>query len=337
MAYTLGELAERFDCELRGDATIRVEGIDSLANAGESSLTFFSNPALINELKATQAAAVILREQDVADCPVACIVTKEPYATYARMAGLVTAKPAPDPGVHASAAVSDEATVDPAATIAANAVVDGNAIIGARVVVGAGAYVGEDCVVAADCTIMPNAVLSRAVKLGERCIIHPGAVIGSDGFGNAMSSEGWVKVPQVGNVQIGNDVEIGANTTVDCGAIGDTVIGNGVRIDNLCMIAHNVKIGDHTAMAAMTGIAGSAVIGSRCMFAGQSGTVGHISVCDDVVVTGQTMITKDIREPGTYSAGWAGERTGDWAKNVARFKRLKSLIDRVAKLEKDRQ
>ena len=175
----------------------------------------------------------------------------------------------------------------------------------------------------------------RAVTLGDRCIVHPGAVIGADGFGNAMSPEGWVKVPQLGGVVIGNDVEIGANTTIDCGALDDTVIEDGVRLDNLCMIAHNVHIGAHTAMAAMTGIAGSASIGKRCMFAGQSGTVGHITVCDDVILSGQGMITKDITEPGVYASSFPAIPARDWNRTVARVRRLDTVNDRIRKLEKE--
>ena len=182
--------------------------------------------------------------------------------------------------------------------------------------------------------ILANATLFKNVTIGERCIIHPGAVIGSDGFGNAMGESGWVKVPQVGGVLIGDDVEIGANTTIDRGAIDDTVIGNGVRIDNLVQIAHNVQIGDHTAMAAFSGVSGSTVIGKRCMFAGQSGIVGHISICDDVVVGGATMISKDITTPGFYTGSFPGEPDRSWKRKVARFRRLDELADRVTLLEK---
>ena len=194
--------------------------------------------------------------------------------------------------------------------------------------------IGPDCVVGSDCRFVANVTLARSVQVGERCIFHPGVVVGADGFGNAMTPEGWVKVPQLGGVRIGDDVEIGANSTVDCGALDDTVIENGVRIDNLCMIAHNVHIGEHTALAAMTGIAGSTTIGKRCMFAGQGGTVGHITVCDDVVVGAKSYLTKDIREAGTYLASFPGEPARDWARQLARFRRLEQLNQRVRKLEK---
>jgi UDP-3-O-[3-hydroxymyristoyl] glucosamine N-acyltransferase len=238
--------------------------------------------------------------------------------------------------VHASAVVEPGASVDPTAEIAAGAYVAAGSAVGPRCVVSPGCYVGPACRLGADVRLLPNVTLARATSIGDRTIVHAGAVIGADGFGNAMTDDGWIKVPQVGGVDIGADVEIGANTTIDCGAIGNTVIANGVRIDNLCMIAHNVTIGEHTAMAAQCGIAGSATIGARCMFAGQSGSVGHVSICDDVIVTGKTMVTKSITEPGVYSSGWAAEPSRAWAKTVARVRRLDALTERVARLEKDK-
>ncbi len=181
--------------------------------------------------------------------------------------------------------------------------------------------------------MLANVTLVRAVAMGQRCIIHPGAVIGADGFGNAMSPEGWIKVPQLGGVTIGDDVEIGAGTTIDCGAIDDTIIADGVRIDNLCMIAHNVQIGAHTALAGQTGIAGSTRIGERCLFAGSAGAVGHITICDDVVVLARGTVTKDITEPGTYSAMFAAEPARVWTRFVARLRRVEALQKRVKKLE----
>ncbi len=337
MSTTLGELAEQFDCELQGSPAVAVDHVDSLVNANATAVSFLSNPALKPQLLETSAGAVILRRDDAADSPVAALISDDPYATYARVAAVLHAPRPPEPGVHTSAVVSADATVAASAEIAANAVIEPGASIGDHCYVGPGSVVGPDCVLGGATRLLANVTLVADVRLGERCLVHPGAVIGSDGFGNAMTPTGWVKVPQVGGVRVGDDVEIGANTTIDCGAIEDTVIGNGVRLDNLVMIAHNVVVGDHTAMAAQVGIAGSARIGSRCLFAGQSGTVGHIEICDDVIVTGKTMITKSITQPGAYSAGWAGEPAKSWAKTVARVRRLGSLVDRVAKLEKDKR
>jgi UDP-3-O-[3-hydroxymyristoyl] glucosamine N-acyltransferase len=218
--------------------------------------------------------------------------------------------------------------------LSANVVIDEDSVIGAGVFLGPGVVVGPRSVIGRGSRLLANATVVQDVKMGERCIVHPGAVIGSDGFGNASGDDGWVKVPQVGGVRIGDDVEIGANTTVDRGSIEDTLIGNGVRLDNLVQIGHNVEIGEHTAMAAFTGVSGSTIIGKRCMFAGRAGVVGHISICDDVVVGGAAVVSKDIREPGYYTGSFTAEKDRDWKRRVARFRRLDNLARRVAALEK---
>jgi UDP-3-O-[3-hydroxymyristoyl] glucosamine N-acyltransferase len=333
MPISLGELATRFGCELIGDPETLVDNVASLQNAGQGSLSFLSSTAYKSQLPSTKAAVVVLRDEDAADSPVASLIAADPYAMYARMAAVVVPARRYDPGIHPSAVVADGAFVDATAHVAPNAYIDSDAKVGANVYVGAGAYVGPDCVVGDSCRLLANVTLVRAVSMGSRCIIHPGAVIGGDGFGNAMTPEGWVKVPQLGGVQIGSDVEIGCNTTVDCGAIDDTVIEDGVRLDNLVMIGHNVRIGAHTAMASMAAIAGSTVIGKRCMFAGMSGTVGHIRICDDVVVNGKGMISKSIKEPGVYASSFPAEKVRDWNRRVARIRRLDALTERVKKLE----
>jgi UDP-3-O-[3-hydroxymyristoyl] glucosamine N-acyltransferase len=274
-----------------------------------------------------------LRAEEADACPVAAFISDNPYATYARMAAMVRPKASFEPGIHDTAVVACSATVAPSAHIAANAVIGEKATVGKNTVVGPGTIIGPDCRVGDDCHFVANVTLVKRVQIGVRGVFHPGVVIGSDGFGNAMTAEGWVKVPQLGGVSIGDDVEIGSNTTIDCGAIGDTVIKDGARIDNLCMIAHNVHIGAHTALAAMTAIAGSTKIGDRCMFGGRSGAVGHLNVCDDVIVHSRAVLTKDVRTPGTYSGSFPAELVGTWAKQVARFRRLGNLIERVKKLE----
>lgn len=334
MPIKLGELAAQFDCELVGDPGVTIKNVAGLQDAGPSSLSFLSNPKFRSQLVATRAAAVVLRAEDVDDSPAACLVSDNPYADYARMAGVIHPSPSYDPGIDASAVISPTAEISPTAHVAANVSIGDRSIIGDNVYVGPGTVVGPDCSIQNDCRLIANVTLVRDVKLGLRGILHPGVVVGADGFGNAMTPGGWIKVPQLGGVRIGDDVEIGANTTVDCGAIGDTVIEDGVRIDNLCMIAHNVHIGAHTAMAAMTGISGSTTIGKRCLFAGHSGTVGHITICDDVVVSGKAVVSKDITEPGVYAASFTAEPAMEWSRKVARFRRLDQLIERVRKLEK---
>ena len=334
MPIKLGELATRFECELIGDPDVVVDNVSGLQNAGPGSLSFLSNAAFKRQLSATKAAAVVLRANDASDSPVACLVSGNPYADYARMADAIHPQPHYDPGVHATAAVAESAEVASTAHISSHVTVGEGAIIGEHAYIGPGSVVGPDCVVGDACRLIANVTLVRKVSVGARTILHPGVVIGSDGFGNAMTPEGWVKVPQVGGVRVGADVEIGSNTTVDCGAIDDTVIEDGVRIDNLCMIAHNVHVGAHTAMAAMTGISGSTKIGKRCMFAGQSGVAGHLNICDDVVVSGQAVVSKDVTEPGVYAGSFVAEPARDWNRKVARFRRLEQLNERVGKLEK---
>ncbi len=337
MAISLGELAERFDCELIGDPDVQVERLGSLVDAGPDALSFLASDAYRKQLSSTKAAAVILKSADAADCPVAAFVSDDPYATYARMAAAVCPPPAYDPGVHSTAVVASSASVASSAHVAVNAVVEEDAEIGDNVYIGPGVVVGPRCRIGKDSRVLANATLLRDVSVGERCILQPACVIGSDGFGNAMTPDGWVKVPQVGGVRIGDDVEIGSGCTIDCGAVGDTVIGNGVRMDNQVHIAHNVKVGDHTAMAAFVGISGSVTIGKRCMFAGMSGAAGHLEICDDVVILGKGMVSKSINKPGAYAGKFPVEDVRTWNRRVASLRRLDKLQSRVSELEKKDQ
>jgi UDP-3-O-[3-hydroxymyristoyl] glucosamine N-acyltransferase len=313
-----------------------VDHVATLPSAGRGALTYLTNSAYKGELSRTKASVVVLAPADAEDSPVATLICADPYAAYARMADVIHPAPALVPGVHPLAAVHDSAHVAGSAQIDAHVSIGERTVIGERVYIGPGTVIGSDCTIGDGCRLVANISIPRKVTIGRRGLVHPGAVIGADGFGNAMTNEGWVKVPQVGGVVIGDDVEIGANTTIDCGAIDDTVIEDGVRIDNLCMIAHNVHVGAHTAMAAGVGIAGSAKIGKRCMFAGHSGTVGHVSVCDDVVVSGKCVITKNITEPGVYASMFPAEEARSWNRRIARFRRLETLYERVGKLESDR-
>jgi UDP-3-O-[3-hydroxymyristoyl] glucosamine N-acyltransferase len=333
MAISLGELATQFGCELIGDPSVQVSHVATLPGADASSISFLSAPAYRHLLKDTRAAAVILRAADAELCPVNALLTGNPYLLYARIAVLLHPPAAMPAAVHASAVVARSAKISSSAYVGPQVVIGDNCLVGDGAIIGPGCVIADDCRVGAGTRLVANVTFGADVHIGSRCIVHPGAVIGSDGFGNAMSETGWVKVPQVGGVRIGDDVEIGSNTTIDRGAIDHTVIENGVRLDNLVQIAHNVRIGEHTAMAAMTGISGSTVIGKRCMFAGQTGIVGHVTICDDVIVTGKTMITKDIDKPGTYAGGFPAEESGTWKRLVARFRRLDVLDSRVRALE----
>jgi len=333
MPASLGELATQFGCDLVGDPEIQVDRVATLANASPQSIGFLANSAYRKQLQATNAAAVIVTESDVDNCPVAALVANDPYITYARIAGVLHPPAMHPPGIHGSAVIDESASVSDSACVAANVAIGKDCSIGDGVFVAAGCVIGDSCSIGNASQLLANATLVKNVRIGERTIIHPGAVIGSDGFGHARDESGWIKIPQIGGVQIGNDVEIGTNTSVDCGAIDDTVIEDGVRLDNLVQIGHNVRIGAHTAMIGPSAIAGSATIGKRCMISGLTGVVGHVTVCDDVIITPQAVITKDIKEPGTYSATFGAEKDKDWKRMVVRFRRLETLEKRLANLE----
>jgi UDP-3-O-[3-hydroxymyristoyl] glucosamine N-acyltransferase len=261
------------------------------------------------------------------------LISDEPYLTYARIASVLYPPKLVSPGVHESAVLSPSAQIAESAHIAAHAVVGDESVVGEAAYVGPGCVIGDRCTLGAASRLIANVTLVQDVIIGQRTIVHSGAVLGADGFGNARSDSGWVKVPQVGGLRIGDDVEVGANTTIDRGAIGDTIIENGVRLDNLIQIAHNVQIGEHTAIAATVGISGSVVIGKRCSLAGRAGVAGHVTICDDVILGAAAVATKDITEPGSYSAIFSAEKDKDWKRKVARFRRIESLVDRVKQLE----
>ena len=332
MALSLGELAVRFGCELRGDPDTRIDTVGTLSG-GAGVIGFVASPAYRDELRATRLAAVIVDARLAGDAPVPALVCRNPHATFARVATLLHPLPAAPPGVHAQAVVDPLAQVDPTAHVGAFAVVEAGAHIGARCVVGPYCLVGRGVVLADDVRLEARVTLCAGVSIGARSILHPGVVIGADGFGNARDGEGWVKIPQIGGVRIGADVEIGANTTVDRGALEDTVIDEGVRLDNQIQIAHNVVIGAHTAIAACTGIAGSTRIGRRCMIGGGTGIGGQIVIGDDIVIAGFGMVTKSIAKPGFYSNVIPVEEARPWRRIVGRLKRIESMAARIAALE----
>ena len=333
MAVSLGSLAARFGCELVGDPDTEVSRVATLSNAGEGAVSFLANPAYRSQLATTAASAVILTPDIVDDNPVASLVASDPYVLFARVATVLYPRPSYPAGIHASAVVDGSAAVDPTAHVAPQVVVEAGASIGARSYVGPGSVIGTDCSIGDDCHISANVSLIDDVTIGDRVILHGGVVVGADGFGHKMADGAWLKVPQVGGVRIGNDVEIGACTSVDRGAIDDTVIEEGVKLDNQIQIAHNCRIGAHTVIASGTGVSGSTTIGSRCIIAGHVGFVGHISVCDNVMITGQAVITKDITTPGIYSGAFAAEPDRDWKRRVARFRRLDKLSERLQAIE----
>ena len=335
---SLGEITGQLGGELIGDAGTRIVAVSPLESAGPGSIAFLANPRYRGQLATTAAACVIVAPEyrQLAESRGAAIVTADPYLYFARLTRWWAAKNRPpDPvGIHASAAVDPAAEVGERVSIGPFAVVEGGAVLAAGVVVGAGAFVGRGCSLGADTRIGPRVTLLFDTRLGARCIVHPGAVLGADGFGFAPDRGRWEKIEQLGNVIVGDDVEIGANTCIDRGAVGDTVIGDGVKIDNLVQIAHNVRIGAHTAIAGCVGIAGSTEIGAHCMIGGHAGVAGHLSIADGVVISGATQVTRSIAKPGMYSGVFPFEENASWEKNAATLRQLHALRARVRELER---
>jgi len=320
--YSLGELAVRFGLELRGDPAQRVSHVATLAQAGPGCISFLANSRYRRQLPATRATAVVVTAGIADQCPVAALVDPNPYLAYARIANLLYPAPPPAAGVHPSAVVAADAQVAASASVGALCVIEAGVVLGERVQVGAGCVLQAGARVGAGTVLMPRVSVYAGVLIGARCILHSGAVIGSDGFGFAPDAGAWVKVPQVGSVRIGDDVEIGANTTIDRGAIEDTIVENGAKLDNQIQVAHNVVIGAHTAIAACTGISGSTTIGQRCMIGGMVGFAGHLTIADDVIITGCSLVSASIRQAGSYSSGMPTVETRAWRRMVATLRRL---------------
>jgi UDP-3-O-[3-hydroxymyristoyl] glucosamine N-acyltransferase len=335
MAVTLGELAVRFGLALRGDPDRAIDHVGTLAGAGPSGLAFFSNPKLVDQLASARAGAIVLHPKMQEATTLDCLFANNPHASFARIATVLHPPVAGPAGVHPSAVVAPGAFIDPSAHIGPQAVVGARTRIGARVYVGPGCVVGEDVTLADDVRLVARVTVLEGVRIGARSILHPGSVVGSEGFGYAPEGERWIHVPQVGSVRIGEDVEVGANSTIDRGALEDTVIGDGVKIDNLVQIGHNCTIGAHTALAGCVGLAGSSHIGARCRLGGGVGVAGHLTICDDVTLMATSLVTRDIREPGVYAGGAIPiEPAADWRRIVSRLKRIDGLNRRVSDLER---
>ncbi|HGG58581.1 MAG TPA: UDP-3-O-(3-hydroxymyristoyl)glucosamine N-acyltransferase [Gammaproteobacteria bacterium] len=334
MAISNGDLAKALGLPLQGDPGVVLDRVAPLDKAGPSALSFLVGKQYLPLLKATRAGLVILPEAHAGEAPGAVLVSPNPYLDYARAARLLFPVEAPEPGIHPGAVVAESAKISPTASIGPGAVIGERARIAEAVVVGAGAFIGDDVVIGEASRIDANAAIYRGVQIGKRCHIASCAVIGGDGFGYANDQGRWVGIPQVGSVRIGDDVDIGANTTIDRGAIEDTVIGDGVKLDNLIQIAHNVVIGEHTAIAGCTGIAGSATIGKYCTIGGAVNIVGHLRIADHTTITGQTFVANSIDEPGVYSSGVPMQANRQWRRNYARFKQLDELAKRIRQLEK---
>ncbi len=334
MAHRLGDIACQTGVRLVGDADCIISSIAVLQDAAPGSISFLSNRKYRKYLKTTRASAIILGPELLEDCPANALVSDNPYLVFAKVAQLMTVPPIIKAGQHASAIVAPSAQIDASARIGPGVVIEDNVVIGARVDIGAGCVIGAGCQIGEESRLVANVTLCHEVTIGQRVLIHPGAVIGSDGFGLANDDGAWVKVPQLGAVRIGDDVEIGANTTIDRGAIKDTVIGDGVKLDNQIQIAHNVEIGAHTAIAACVGIAGSTKIGSHCTLAGGVGVVGHLDIADHVHFSAQTLVTRSVTTPGYFSGNLPAVPNNVWRKTIARIRQLEETTQRIRDLEK---
>jgi len=324
------ELAARLGLDLHGNGNVELEGVSSLTSARNGTLSFLVNDRYKKHLQDTPVAAVILKQEHVVDCPVTALVADDPYLAYAKAAQLLFPAAVAEGIVHSSAVIGDNCRIDPSVSIGPHSTIGDNVTLDAGVVLGAGVIIERDCHIGAQTIMEARVTIMSNVQMGQRCLIHSGAVLGSDGFGFAQEAGHWIKIPQVGRVIIGDDVEIGANTTVDRGAIDDTIIEDGVKLDNLIQVAHNVHIGAHTAIAGCTGIAGSATIGSHCAIGGGVGITGHIEITDHVTISGMSFVSQSIRKPGSYSSGVPLEETSRWRRNFIRFRQL----DEMAKMLK---
>jgi UDP-3-O-[3-hydroxymyristoyl] glucosamine N-acyltransferase len=320
--FSLEELAVRFGLGLRGEPTLRISRVATLSHAGTGSLSFLANPHYRRQLDSTHATAVLVGPEHADDCPVAALIDPNPYLAYARIALLLHPEAAPAAGIHPSAVIAPNARIAASAHVGPLAVIEAEAELGERVFVGPGCIVQRGASIGADSRLIARVDLYAGVRIGQRCILHAGAVVGADGFGFAANAGTWVKVPQVGSVRIGDDVEIGANTTIDRGAIDDTVVEHGVKLDNQIQVGHNVTIGAHTAVAGCVGISGSTTIGRRCMIGGGVGIAGHLTIADDVVVTGCSLVSASIKQAGSYSSGMPTVETRKWRRMVAHLRRL---------------
>lgn len=333
-ALTLDQLAQRHELTVVGDGAMPIIGVCTLAPGKPGHIAFLSNPRYRAQIADTRAGAVIVGQRDVDSLAGrAGLVAGNPMLAYARIARHFDPDRLFDAGIHAAASVAGDARVGEGCHVGAHAVIESGAQVGAGSFIGPGCHVGRDAVIGAQARLVANVHIGARVRMGARVTVQPGAVIGGRGFGNVPGPQGWEEVPQLGSVWIGDDVEIGANTCIDRGAIDDTVIESGVRLDNLIQIAHNCHIGEHTAIAACTGIAGSTRIGRRCMIGGAAGIVGHIEIADEVVLLGRAMVTGSITQKGVYGSGLPLDEARAWRKTVARIRRLDKYEQRLKMLE----
>lgn len=331
--FQLAEIAEKVGAELKGDGSKVITGIAPIETATPNEISFLHNSRYRHYLSTTKATAVIVSPEEAKYCQTDALIVSNPYLAFAKSAELFAYVPEYTTGIHPTAVVGKNCEIDPTASIGPNCVLGDHVVIQKNVIIEANCVLGNYVTVGEGTHIWPQVSIYFGVKLGANVGVHSGVVIGSDGFGLARDQNGWYKIPQIGSVIIGNKVEIGANTTIDRGALGDTVIEDGVKLDNQIQIGHNVRIGAHTAIAGCVAVAGSAKIGRFCMIGGGSGIAGHITIADKVMIVGMAMITNSIEEPGVYASGTGFQKQRDWRKSVVRFRQLDLLARRLKALE----
>jgi UDP-3-O-[3-hydroxymyristoyl] glucosamine N-acyltransferase len=333
--YSLAEIAARFGGRVLGDANTQVHQVATLGSAQSGHLTFLASGKYRAQLASTRAAAIIVGEADAEVTQIPRIVFNNPYTYFAKVSTFLNPALQAQPGIHPSAVIGADSQLDPTVHIAANVVIGSDVKIGAGTVIMEGCSIGSGVTIGADVRLYPRVVVYHDCLLGSRLIVHSGVVVGADGFGIAMDEGRWLKIPQIGRVVIGDDVEIGANTTIDRGALDDTVIEEGVKLDNQIQVAHNVRIGAHTAIAGCVGIAGSTTIGRHCRIGGSAGILGHLQIADHVEISSFTLIGKSIREPGTYTGIFPFSKNVDWRKNASHLRHLDELADKIKILQQE--
>lgn len=332
---SLGEVAELLQAPLHGDRDCTVQSVAPLAKAVKGQVSFIENKKHLCALENTKASAVLLPQKFLAACPTNALIVSNPKLALAKLLNLIKPLAKPAAGIHPSAVVGNNCKIAAGVSVGANSVIGNHVKIGADTKIGPGSVIGDGVEIGERCLLAANVSLYHEVTLGSDVIIHSGVVIGADGFGFEQDQGVWVKLPQVGSVRVGDNVEIGANTTIDRGALEDTVLEDGVKLDNLIMVAHNVHIGANTVIAGCTGIAGSAKIGRNCIVAGATAIADHVTLGDNVVITGMSMVTKSFLEPGVYSSGTGIMPRKVWQRSIVRFKQLDDMHQRIKKLEQE--
>jgi len=332
-SFSLAELIARFGGEVLGDASVRIRQVAPLDAAGPGQLTFLANLRYERQLAVTRASALIVGPDARDASALPRIVCANPYAFYAKVSALINPRARPNAGIDSRAAVDPRATVAKSAFVGAFAIIEAGASVAEGAEIHPGCYVGRDASIGRDCILNPGVTVYHQCVIGERAVVHSGAVIGADGFGMAMEDGKWLKIPQIGRVVIGDDVEIGANTTIDRGAMGDTVIEDGVKMDNQIQVGHNCRIGAHTAIAGCVGIAGSTRVGKYCRLGGSAMIGGHLEIADNVEISGGTTVAKSILSPGTYTSVFPVSAHDEWLRNASLLRHLRDMRDRIRKLE----